>query len=290
MHKRVKHKCLLHNIVWETSPSSTIQGCGCPKCNSEKINASMALSHEEYAHKLALCNPDAIIMDTYINAKTMVNIFHKKCGHITKMLPYGALAGRGCYLCVGKSISNALMISTEEYVDKLIKMKSDVRPADEYRGVKTSIKHMSLNCDHIWITSPDSVLQGNGCPICSESRGEKLVQNFLDEHNIFHIRQHDYVELLGVGGKKLSYDFYLPEYNLLIEFQGEQHEHPIEFFGGIKKFIKQKIHDTRKRKYCHEHNINFLEIWYYEINKIEQRLEQYLNNLKSESVETTGVA
>ena len=96
--------------------------------------------------------------------------------------------------------------------------------------------------------------------------------------------------MIGVNGGLLSYDFYLPTYNLLIEFQGEQHEHPIEHFGGIKKFIKQKIHDTRKRKYCHDNNIKLIEIWYYEINKAEQILERYLNNLKLESVETTGVA
>ena len=85
-------------------------------------------------------------------------------------------------------------------------------------------------------------------------------------------------------------DFYIIEYNLLIEFQGIQHERQTEYFGGEKQFEVQQEHDKRKRQYAKNHNINLLEIWYYDINNIEEILDNYLNNLKLESVETTGVA
>ena len=96
--------------------------------------------------------------------------------------------------------------------------------------------------------------------------------------------------MLGVNGKKLSYDFYLPQYNLLIEFQGEQHEQPIEHFGGEEQFKIQQEHDRRKREYAKLHNINLLEIWYYDINNIKKILTETLNNLKLKTVETTGIA
>lgn len=96
--------------------------------------------------------------------------------------------------------------------------------------------------------------------------------------------------MLGVNGKKLSYDFYLPQYNLLIEFQGKQHEQPIEYFGGEEKFKTQQEHDKRKREYAKLHNINLLEIWHYDINNIEKILTETLNNLKLKTVETTGIA
>lgn len=80
---------------------------------------------------------------------------------------------------------------------------------------------------------------------------------------------------------------------MLIEFQGKQHKCAVEYFGGVEQYKKQQNHDKRKRQYAKKHNINLLEIWYYDIEKIEEILDEYfetLNNLKLESVETTGVA
>ena len=91
--------------------------------------------------------------------------------------------------------------------------------------------------------------------------------------------------MLGVHNGLLSYDFYIPNYNYLFEFQGRQHEEPIDFFGGEEQFKIQQEHDRRKREYAKEHNINLLEIWYYDIDNIEDILTKTLN-LKLESVET----
>lgn len=84
--------------------------------------------------------------------------------------------------------------------------------------------------------------------------------------------QYTFDGLCGVNGGLLSYDFYLPNKNVLIEFQGEQHEQPIEYFGGKEKFKIQQEHDRRKREYAKNHNIDLLEIWYWDFNNIEQIL------------------
>lgn len=69
----------------------------------------------------------------------------------------------------------------------------------------------------------------------------------------------------------------MPKYNLLIEYQGEQHEHPVKHFGGKEQFKRQQEHDKRKRDYAKEHNIELLEIWYWDFNNIEQILNKKLN-------------
>ena len=61
-------------------------------------------------------------------------------------------------------------------------------------------------------------------------------------------------DLVGIGGGLLSYDFYLPQHNILCEIQGKQHEMPIEYFGGEEQFAIQQEHDRRKRNYAKEHN------------------------------------
>lgn len=75
----------------------------------------------------------------------------------------------------------------------------------------------------------------------------------------------------------LSYDFYLPQYNLLIEYQGEQHENFKEGWITEEDFIIQKEHDRRKKKYTKDNNIELLEIWYYDYENIEKILD---NNVK----------
>ena len=54
----------------------------------------------------------------------------------------------------------------------------------------------------------------------SEIKIEKILKN----NDIRFKPQYKYEGLFGLGGGLLSYDFYLPDYNLLIEYQGEYHD------------------------------------------------------------------
>ena len=55
------------------------------------------------------------------------------------------------------------------------------------------------------------------------------IKNILSSYNITFISQYKFNDLLGIGNRQLSYDFYLPEYNLLIEYQGKQHFASVEY-------------------------------------------------------------
>ena len=116
------------------------------------------------------------------------------------------------------------------------------------------------------------------CRDCNSSQLETKTKNILEKYNIKYNPQVEYNDLIGLGSGNLSYDFYLPDYNLLIECQGIQHE---KFTKGFHKteecFMKQLEHDKRKRNYAKEHNINLLEIWYYDMDNIEGILIKELN-------------
>jgi hypothetical protein len=118
---------------------------------------------------------------------------------------------------------------------------------------------------------------GSGCPLCNKYKGEQEIIKILNKLNIKYEYQKSYDNLLGINNRKLSYDFYLPKFNLLIEYQGEQHERPVDFFGGIEEFNKQIEHDKRKKEYSIVNKINLLEIWYYDFKNIEEILEDCLN-------------
>ena len=73
---------------------------------------------------------------------------------------------------------------------------------------------------------------------------------------------------------QLSYDFYIPSANLLIEFNGEQHYYPIDYYGGEEAFKLQKKHDKMKKQYAKNNNIDLLIISYLEFKNINTILEE----------------
>ena len=133
------------------------------------------------------------------------------------------------------------------------------------------------------------------CPECQYSKGEEKISDDLinkgfikisqkefnqstDENKYnknYYVPQKEFKGLLGTGGGLLSYDFYLPKLNLLIEFHGEQHERYVPgFHETYDNFLKQLEHDKRKCEYAINNNINLLIIWYWDFDKIEEILER----------------
>ena len=95
--------------------------------------------------------------------------------------------------------------------------------------------------------------QSCGC-MTSTSWLEYYVLGYLRGFDIPYEHQKKYDDLIGTGGKQLSYDFLIYDKDneplMLIECQGEQHFRPIRRFGGAKKLLEQQIHDKLKRNYA----------------------------------------
>lgn len=119
-----------------------------------------------------------------------------------------------------------------------------------------------------------------GC-LKSMSWLEYYVKEFLFDHNYDYYYQKKYPDLIGTGGKSLSYDFLILKNNqpyCLIECQGEQHFKPVKKFGGSKKYLKQQVHDLLKRKYAKD----ILNIPLYEISykiKTKEGIYEILNEI-----------
>ena len=94
-------------------------------------------------------------------------------------------------------------------------------------------------------------------------------KKILQQMNVKYSTQYSFNELKGKNF--LRFDFCIldkDEIKCLIEYQGEQHYTPIEYFGGQEVFHRQQEYDNLKRKYCQEHNIKLVEIPYWDYNKI----------------------
>lgn len=108
------------------------------------------------------------------------------------------------------------------------------------------------------------------------SKGENTIWNWLNKNMIKFEFQKRFQDCRDKN--TLPFDFYIPKYNLCIEFQGSQHYDPGFYIRkkksleeGMLKFNIQKKHDIMKKEYCKNNRINFLEIKYTE--NIEKKLK-----------------
>lgn len=114
---------------------------------------------------------------------------------------------------------------------------------------------------------PMNHLKRVGCPRCKISKGETAIINWLSLYNIPFIREYRVIEL---GQRK--FDFYLSDFNTIIEFDGIQHYYPYDKFGGIEGFNKTIESDNIKTQYCLNNNIKLIRIPYWKINVIHNIL------------------
>lgn len=125
---------------------------------------------------------------------------------------------------------------------------------------------------------PHKILAGqSGCTKCSYSKGENDIRDFLKENEIKFTPQKRFDDCRDKN--PLPFDFYLDDYNILIEYDGEQHFHPVNW-GGISDELAQKqyesvvAHDEIKNNYCRDKNIKLIRIPYYEKENIKDILNK----------------
>ena len=133
----------------------------------------------------------------------------------------------------------------------------------------------------VFLQSPHLHLQGEGCSSCFSSKGENKIEIFLINNNIKYVKRKIFKDC--IYKKELPFDFYLPEYNICIEYDGEQHFKEISVFGGKERYQKQILYDEIKNNYCQNNLIQLIRIPYYNFNKIETILAEKITFFPSQS-------
>lgn len=112
---------------------------------------------------------------------------------------------------------------------------------------------------------------------CNQSKGEKSISKFLNDNQIVFKREYYFKGLYNYNKTQLLYfDFYVHEFNLCIEYDGEQHY-------SNDKTDNQKANDFLKNAYCAKNNINFLRIKYTEFSNIETLICQKIDKISPTS-------
>ena len=207
------------------------------------------------------CGKEYTLVGTYINARTPIEIKHNVCGNLYKVRPDDFKHGKRCPQCSVKLRVAKETKTTNEFKEEVFKLVGDeYKVCSEYKRWDIKIKMFHKTCGMYYDTQPNSFLQGRRCPNCKYSSGENLVKEYLVNNKLEYEQQVKYDNLYDK--RKLSYDFYVPAYNLLIEYQGRQHYSPIKRYGGEEHLKVQQYHDKMKREYASKNGISLLEIKY----------------------------
>ena len=272
--------CPEHGEFWQ-QPNNHLSGANCPGCANKIRNTTenfikkaRKVHGDKYDYSKVECNGSSdkvtIICPIHGEFKQVVN---------------DHLNGNGCQEC-GKEIvwKKRSRITTEEWIKKAQNVHGD--KYDYSKVVYTR------NRDKVCIICPkhgefwqkaNQHLSGSGCPRCRNSYLERYVTNFLKNKGVVFEKEKTFEWLKNKA--HLYYDFYLPEYNVVIECQGVQHYIPLK--GNIKKYDEITTNDKIKKELSVKHGITMFyfthkciyndycknkENVYFEIEKIWQKI------------------
>ena len=238
--------CSKHGEFWQEA-SSHLRGIGCPKCGGTK-----KLTKEDFilrAREIHGWKYDYSKVE-YVNIITPVCIICPKHGEFWQR-PNDHLLGKGCLSCSGNKKK-----TTDEFIEKAKSVHGDKYDYSkvDYKGAHKKVCIICPKHGEFWQT-PDNHFRF-GCKKCFSSKIEDEVKIFLSENSIKFEEQKTFEWLKYKSNLKL--DFYLPEYNLAIECQGEQHFKKYRFEKDDKRLNLRIERDKVKHFLCCMKNINIV--------------------------------
>lgn len=261
-------------------PNTLIMGGGCWNCSVEYRASLCRFTTEEFIEKAKNKHPEYDYSKVnYINANTKIKIICPKHGEFLTSPQTILYRSIGCINCAFERIAEKNTLSQDEAIKRMKKIFPEYDYSQVlYKSNSDKVKVICLKHGAFDIV-PSSIFQGHGCPTCKMPKGELYIRNWLVINGIIFETQKKYKEL-----GKLSYDFYIPDWNLLIEYNGEQHYGIVPYFNhnprsdkyGLMGLRIQFENDMKKKNFAISKGIKLLTIPYWEYENINTILEDNL--------------
>lgn len=221
----------------------------------------------------------------YSRASVKVSIRCLKHG-IFQQRPNDHLRGNGCPSCGDLRTAASKRGNKDDFIKRTESFHGTTYQYDQvvYKNAVTKVTVVCKQHGPFFVT-PDKHLTGIGCPKCSNtmSCGERKIQNYLMKCGIKFTREKSFPDLIGrTPNSRLRYDFFLPDYNVLVEYDGQHHFSPIRIKGrlttaqSIEKHRATKRNDKKKNRYAAKKGIALLRIKYTEFSLTEVVLQEFL--------------
>lgn len=277
-------RCKKHDVIFSRTPLNLLKGWGCPACNkeqgktwantvaktydpsrcserwtTERFIAESKAYHGEGFFDYSQCH--------YVNNDTPVTLIRIADGAVINIRPHDHLRHDADYGVqryyqgtTDKEKIYFLVRQLEENIETPIYI-----PMQEIEHSRKRFKCVCpLHGD--FVTSLVKIRNGNCCPECygrGESVGERNIRRYLQSKNIKFVQEYR-IENKKYFDNFIMVDFYIPDLNVMIEFQGEQHYGIANkaITHGSRKWQSQKKRDNHLRRYAADHNVRLIEVPY----------------------------
>lgn len=263
---KVKIRCNEYGFIFEQSPEKHLHGYGPGKVTVDIFTKKCLKIHgNKYDYSL---------VDRINSNKDKVNIICPNHGTFTQSVSNHMNNEQGCPKCAG------IGLTLEEFIDRFKKEHGDKYNYSLVNETRWDQKLKIICNEHgVFEQSPSKHLY-QGCPECKTiSKGENKISKILKKYGVKYNKEHSFEGCKYVN--RLPFDFYLPDYNMIIEYDGIQHFKPVEFFGGVEEFKFRKKIDNIKGKYCEDNNIYLIRIPYTEYENIDFIIKEKIINALS---------
>lgn len=271
---KMKMYCDEHGFFEQTPHSHISMSSGCPKCGNIRTTNKNQKGWNVVHDLFLVTHGDKYEYDqtSFVDVSEKMKIKCKEHGWYFQK-PYVHYGGAGCIKCAFSENGEKKQIDFNEFVSRAI-LKHGNKFKYNYSNYIDIFTPIEIECSKhgIFIQSPRNHYRGSGCPKCISSRGETLVRLILETQNIRFEEQKKFKDLMYKN--KLRCDFYLPDFNTVIEYNGLQHYEPISVFGGINGLMQTQKRDMIKYNYLEVNKINLIIIRFDNNNVSEYLIEK----------------
>jgi very-short-patch-repair endonuclease len=271
---------------FQISPHNLLSGQGCRLCGIESISRKQTYSYKTFIKKANNVhnNKYSYADSDYHSAQEKIKIICPSHGEFFQT-PTSHLRGHGCPKCWSDKLKYKLSYTQNDFIQKARSVHGNKYNYDKVRYIDSKTKVIIICKIHGEFKQlPSSHLRGHGCSLCKESYGEKHIRQFLENNKVKFEAQKIFNDLFFKSKDfPLRYDFYLPDYNLLIEHDGEQHFKPFSFKwkketkkDRVKNLLYQQHKDNIKDSFAIKNKIKLLRISFLDFNNIVKILKKEL--------------
>lgn len=265
--------CKVCGHKWKTEAYSILQGHRCRNCYNKRNSKRRIIELSEIQKRINSNGKHCTIIGEYIDTKHRCCVKCDKCGNIWRPITMDLLRGHGCSVCSAKENGENERLTNDEYVERCKEIYGDEYDLSEigYTTMRGSVFPICPKHGKVEIGAYQ-FLKGNGCKKCRMSGGQRDLGKFLKDNGILICEEYnDFEWLTRKKSGRMSFDFYLPQLKIAIEYQGRQHFEKVEIFGGEEGLILTKERDEYKKKVCKENDIQLV---YFLPHKYEKYMEQ----------------
>ncbi len=256
--------CPKHGDFYITA-NSHLNGVGCTRCNGRIVhNTESFIAQGKLIHGDKYNYENSI----YVSSQLPIKIICVNHG-LFEQTPNNHLSGSGCPRCTGK------FKTTHDFINQAKKIHGERYDYSKSNYTLWNVKLIVICKKHNeFLITPNNHFYGKGCPKCSSSKGEIVIENYLDKNNVEYIKNKRFVDCKFI--KPLPFDFYIQNKNICIEYDGEQHS--VEKYEGIYagKFTAIQRNDKIKTEFCQQNRIRLIRIPHHKFNEIESIIDTEL--------------